>query len=335
MQVAERETGTQLPESSRQRPVSGPLVAMAILYLAAVSGFMIWRGISVSPDYLLLLMLPIALVTGRFLRFLRDWVPFILIFLAWEAMRGVAPKTGIPPHVGDLAGLEKALFGGHLPTVVLQAWLANPPGRVVAYAATVVYFCHFVFPLGVALALWLVDRRQFIRFTTALMGMAFVAFVIFLLAPTAPPWYADSHGVITGVTKIISTTLPSDISPYYAVLNPNPVAAFPSLHAAFPFLGYLAIRETFSKRVSWLALGWCVAVWFSVVYLGEHYVVDVVAGIGLAAASWWVLNHIVAPIYSGLRPTPELPLSADPLAAVGIPVDESPTTSSDGAKVLP
>ena len=333
--MADRETGTQLPGSSRRRPHSGPLVTMAILYLAAVSGFMIWRGISVSPDYLLLLMLPIALVTGRFLRFLRDWVPFILIFLAWEAMRGVAPKTGIPPHVGDLAGLEKALFGGHLPTVVLQAWLANPPGRLVAYAATVVYFCHFVFPLGVALALWLVDRRQFIRFTTALMGMAFVAFVIFLLAPTAPPWYADSHGVITGVTKIISTTLPSDISPYYALLNPNPVAAFPSLHAAFPFLGYLAIRETFSRRVSWLALGWCVAVWFSVVYLGEHFVVDVVAGIGLAAASWWVLNHVVAPRYIGLQPTPELLASAEPLPPVGIPKDEPATANSDGAKVAP
>jgi membrane-associated phospholipid phosphatase len=167
------------------------------------------------------------------------------------------------------------------------------------------------------------------------MGMAFVAFVIFLLAPTAPPWYADSHGVITGVTKIISTTLPSDISPYYALLNPNPVAAFPSLHAAFPFLGYLAIRETFSRRVSWLALGWCVAVWFSVVYLGEHYVVDVVAGIGLAAASWWVLNHVVAPRYIGLQPTPELLASAEPLPPVGIPKDEPATANSDGAKVAP
>ena len=305
---------------------------MSILYLAAVSGFMIWRGISVSPDYLLLLMLPVALVSGRFVRFLRDWIPFILIFLAWEAMRGIAPRAGIPPHVSDLAALEKAVFGGHLPTVVLQAWLANPPGRVVAYAATVVYFCHFVFPFGVALALWLVDRRQFIRFTTALMGMALVAFVIFLLAPTAPPWYADSHGVITGVTKIISTTLPSDISPYYAVLNPNPVAAFPSLHSAFPFLGYLAIRETFSRRVSWLALGWCVVVWFSVVYLGEHYVVDVVAGIALAAASWWVLNHVVAPRYRALRRSPELPAFVEPLAPVGIPVDEPATTSSDREK---
>ncbi|MHB8588492.1 MAG: phosphatase PAP2 family protein [Candidatus Dormibacteraceae bacterium] len=333
--MAEKETPPPVPGSTRERYRSGPLLTFALVYLAAVSGFMIWRGISVSPDYLLLLMLPVALASGRFLRFLRDWIPFILIFLAWEAMRGVAPKAGIPPHVGDLAALEKAVFGGYLPTVVLQAWLANPPGRLVAYAATVVYFSHFVFPIGVALALWLVDRRQFIRFTTALMGMAFVAFVIFLLAPTAPPWYADSHGVITGVTKIISTTLPSGISPYYAILNPNPVAAFPSLHAAFPFLGYLAIRETFSRRVSWLALGWCAVVWFSVVYLGEHYVVDVIAGIGLAAATWWVLNHVVAPRYSALRRSPALAASSQPPAPVASQADEPATASGDRANVEP
>ena len=289
-------------EGSRQ------LLALALVYLALVSAFMIWRGVSVSPDYLLLLLLPVALASGRFFRFLGDWIPFIVIFLAWEAMRGIAPKAGIPPHVGDLARIEESLFGGHLPTAVLQSWLANPSGRVVAYAATVIYFSHFVFPIGIALTLWLVDRTQFLRFATALMGMAFVAFAVFLVLPTAPPWYADSHGVITGVTKIIDTTLPSGISPYYAALNPNPVAAFPSLHAAFPFLGYLAIRETFSRRASWLVLGWCVAVWFSVVYLGEHYVIDVIAGVGLAAASWWFLNRVVAPRYRVLR------LSKDSLA---------------------
>ena len=286
---------------SRRR--NRPLLALALVYLVLVSAFMIWRGISVSPDYLLVLLLPVAIGTGRFWRFLGDWVPFVVIFLAYEAMRGVAPKTGIPPHVADLADLESTLFAGHIPTALLQAWLANPPGRVVAYAATVVYFSHFVFPIAVAMALWLVDRRQFLRFTTALMGMCFVAFAIFVLAPTAPPWYAESHGAITGVQKIITTTLPSAVSPYYAALNPNPVAAFPSLHAAFPFLGYLAVREVFSRRAALVVLAWCLAVWFSVVYLGEHYAVDVIAGVALASAVWWVLNHVTAPRYPPLRAT--------------------------------
>jgi len=167
-------------------------------------------------------------------------------------------------------------------------------GRVLAYAATVVYFCHFLFPLAVGMVLWLVDRVQFVRFTTALMGMALVAFVIFLLVPTAPPWYAQDHGVISGLQKILHTTLPSAVSPYYNSLNPNPVAAFPSLHAAFPFLGFLALLRIY-PRGAWLAFAWCIAVWFSVVFLGEHYVIDVMGGVALAALSWWVMMRVAVP----------------------------------------
>jgi hypothetical protein len=71
----------------------GPLVALSIGYLALVSGVMIWRGISVSPDYLLLVMVPLALLTGRFVAFLRDWVPFVALFLGYEALAGSRPSS--------------------------------------------------------------------------------------------------------------------------------------------------------------------------------------------------------------------------------------------------
>ena len=270
-------------------------MAISLAYLVAVAGILIWRGISVSPDYLLFLLIPVALLSGRFLGFLRDWVPFVVIFLGWEAMRGVAAKTGFAPHVSDLAHIETSLFAGHVPTAVLQQALnVGTFGRVLSYAATVVYFCHFVFPLAVGMVLWLVDRVQFVRFTTALMGMALVAFVFFLLVPTAPPWYAEQQHVLSGFQKIIGTTLPSAVSPYYTNLNPNPVAAFPSLHAAFPFLGFLAVRRLY-PRGAWVAFAWCVLVWFSVVFLGEHYVVDVIAGVALAGASWLVMMKVAVP----------------------------------------
>jgi len=273
----------------------GPLVAISLSYLLVAAGIMIWRGISVSPDYLLFLLIPVALLSGRFLGFLRDWVPFVVIFLGWEAMRGIASKTGFAPHVSDLASLETGLFGGHLPTAVLQQALnVGSLGRVLTYAATVVYFCHFLFPLAVGMVLWLVDRVQFVRFTTALMGMALVAFVIFLLVPTAPPWYAQTHGVLSGFRELIKGTLPSYVSPYYERLNPNPVAAFPSLHAAFPFLGFLALLRVY-PRGAWIAFAWCLMVWFSVVFLGEHYVIDVIAGVLLAALSWLVMMRMAVP----------------------------------------
>jgi hypothetical protein len=292
----------------------GPLVGTALGYLVVISGLMIWRGISVSPAYLLLLMVPVALLSGRVVRFLADWVPFIALFLAYEAMRGLATKTGFAPHVGDLSSAEQWLFGGHLPTAVLQSSLhTSAVGGALDYFATVVYFCHFVVPLTVGMVLWLVSRAAYLRYVTALLGMSCGAFVVFLLLPSAPPWYAADHGVIGGVTKIISSTLPSAVSPYYHSLNSNPVAAMPSLHMAFPVLSLLALVSVWPRR-GWAFAVWCVAVFFSIVYLGEHYAVDALAGIVLAVLSWVVMMRAVVPRVAALRGTSEAGLSRGDVA---------------------
>lgn len=312
----------------------GPLVAIAVAYLGLVTGIMIWRGISVSPDYLLFLMVPVAVLSGRFLRFVGDWVPFVAIFLGWEAMRGVAAETGFSPHVGDLAGAERWLFDGRLPTAVLQSTITpSGAGRAVDYLATVVYFCHFAVPLATGLVLWLVDRTQYLRYVTALMGMAFAAFVVFLLLPTAPPWYALNEGVVSGFHKIIGTTLPSSVSPYYTSLNPNQVAAMPSLHAAFPLLGALALARV-SRRAAWVAGAWSVLVWFCVVYLGEHYVVDVLAGILLAVLSWTVLMRLAVPRVGALRDAAPI-LDADAVPTPQrVPVDGTPVLGAEPAVLV-
>jgi len=67
------------------------------------------------------------------------------------------------------------------------------------------------------------------------------------------------------------------VSEIYNSFNPNRFAAFPSLHAAFPAL---AAAYAWSRYRA-LAIGlivWSVAVLLSIVYLGEHYVVDALDG---------------------------------------------------------
>src|SRR2546421_195556 len=59
--------------------------------------------------------------------------------------------------------------------------------------------------------------------------------------------------------------------------NPNQVAAFPSLHAGYPFLAFLFARRAFG-RVGWVMLAYSACVWFAVVYLADHYVVDILGG---------------------------------------------------------
>lgn len=295
-------------------------MVIALVYLIAASGVMIWRGISVSPDYILLLAVPVALLSGRFLGFLRDWIPFIAIYLGYEALRGIAGRTGIAPHVRDIAGIETALFGGHVPSAALQAATPGTLGRDLAFATTVVYFSHFVVPFGVGLILWLADRTQFLRYTAGLMSMAFLGFFIFLLLPTAPPWYAENQGVIHGVTKLLGTMLPSAISPYYQALYntllSDPVAAFPSLHVAFPFISFLALRPVY-PRASWLALAWTLIVSFSVVYLGEHWAVDALGGALFASICWVVLMHVAVPRVRALQGRSRTPaMAAEPAAEV-------------------
>jgi membrane-associated phospholipid phosphatase len=282
------------------RPSVRTLVLIAVAYLALCSGVLIWREMVITPDYLFVLLLPIAFLSGRFWGFFKDWVPLVTLLLAWEAMRGISPLLGMPVHNGALIS-ERWLTGNHLPTIVLQNLLRHGVvGQAIDYSCAVIYFCHFPVTLGVALVLWLDKRPQFLRYAGTLLGMAFVAFLFSLLVPTAPPWYAANEGLIPGMQHVLRYTLPSTLSAYFQLLNPNPVAAFPSLHAAFAFLAYLAVSNAY-RRTSWVMLAWCVAVWVSVVYLGEHYVVDVVAGAALAGASWAVGGRSLAPRLAALR----------------------------------
>ena len=277
----------------------GPLVAVSLAYLLLVSGVMIWRGVSVSPDYLLLVLVPVALLSGRFVRFLRDWVAFIALFLGYEALAGIAPKTGIQPHYGFPITVDRALFWGTDPSQWVQAHLGSL--HWLAVACTVVYFGHFLLPIAVGMVLWLVDRVQFLRFTVALLALSFAAFVVFVLVPVAPPWLAGQHHLLPGVRSLLS--LPSAVSPYFNRLDPDTAAAFPSLHAAYPLLCALALWPV-TRRGAALAFGWCAVVWFSVVYLGQHYVTDVIGGIVLALVTWLIMTRLVVPRVASLQHRP-------------------------------
>ncbi len=292
----------------------GPLVAVSVAYLVLVSGMMIWRGISVSPDYLLLILVPVALLSGRAFAFLRDWVPFVALFLGYEALSGVAPKLGIKPQAGSMVHIERELFAGRDPSEVLQRHFGGLHWLVIA--CTVIYFCHFLFPIAVGMVLWLVDRN--LRFVVALLGMSFAAFIFFLLVPTAPPWYANSLGLLPGVHDLVHGTLPSAVSPYFQRLDADPVAAFPSLHAAYPALGALALWQV-SRRTALVMVPWCLAVWFSVVFLGQHYAMDVMGGVTLAAATWAVMTYVVTPRVRALR---DGPVAVTAAGAVPVPGGE-------------
>ncbi len=268
------------------------MVPAVILYVIAVSAFSIWRGISVSPDYFVIVLLLGAIALGRWKAFVVDWLPFVALFLGYEILRGLAGSSGIEVHYRGPIDFDDFVFLGHQPTVWLQQHLYQPGVvSVLDVIATIFYFCHFAYPLSLGFVFWIKDRALFRRFAAALLAMSFTAFVFYLLVPVAPPWLASQQGYLPHVEKIINHTLPSATDWFYQRLNPTQVAAMPSLHAAFPVLGLLYALKLWGRRAWPLAL-WAVAVCFSIVYLGEHYVADAVAGILFAAASYGAVEFV-------------------------------------------
>ncbi|MFI5283794.1 MAG: phosphatase PAP2 family protein [Candidatus Dormibacterales bacterium] len=269
-----------------------PLLVGSLLYLALIFGVMLWRGISIEPEWVVLALLVIAIALGRGRTFVTDWGPFLLLFFAYEAMRGFASKTGFAPH--DLSGLERAVFGGTLPGLTLQHAFYKPqtvsPQDVIAMFF---YFMHFPLPILVGFVFWMRSRSHFRRFVAALLLMAFLAFITYLFWPSAPPWWQFQEGKVPSgemVHKILNETVQKfwgnnySVSPLYSHLNPNQFAAFPSLHAAFPALAAVYAWS----RFRWLAVGlivWTICVLISIVYLGEHYVVDALAGFAYVAVA--------------------------------------------------
>jgi len=260
------------------------LLAGSAFYLLVIFGVMLARGISIEPQWVVLALLLIAVAMGRGGEFIKDWAPFLVLFFAYEAMRGFAARTGFAPH--DLSGPERLLFGGSLPTVVLQQHFYDvhsvQPQDVVAL---VLYFMHFPLPIVVGFIFWTRSREHYWRFISALLLMSFLAFLTYLFYPSTPPrlqfpqqvhWVTDET-----VKKLFNNYY---ISPIYSHLNPNQFAAFPSLHAAFPLLAAAYAWNRY-RTLSIVLAVWTAGVWTAIVYLGEHYFVDALAGLVYAAVA--------------------------------------------------
>ncbi len=71
--------------------------------------------------------------------------------------------------------------------------------------------------------------------------------------------------------------------PLYSVLGGNPLAAMPSLHFATSMMAAQLLSET-GPVAGALGWGYTATLGFALVYLGEHYVVDLIAGAALTTA---------------------------------------------------
>ncbi|WP_320069665.1 phosphatase PAP2 family protein [Micromonospora sp. RTGN7] len=323
-------TDPQLPVPSEPPPAPDQgrrrVVAMSLWAVAFVA---CWLGIGLPTDpayaFLWIWLATIAWNSHRpwrsHLRFVLDWVPVVVLLVAYNLSRGFA-DNGATPHAMELIVADRFMFGwatgGEVPTIWLQEHFYRPAVHWWDVAASWVYFSHFVVAFAAAGVLWMRDRGRWAAYMRRFGFLCAAGLVTYFLYPAAPPWWAAQNGLLTEVARI-STRGWKAFGMHGAgnLLNSgqiaaNPVAAMPSLHTAWALFVVLFFLNATRRRWWPLLLAYPVAMTFTLVYSGEHYVIDVLVGwayvgmtflvVGLAER-WWAARRA--------RRTPVGPQPAD------------------------
>jgi membrane-associated phospholipid phosphatase len=277
------------------------LALLFVVYAVVLIGRSLAAGELPTVLELTMVMLSSALLTGRGGRFLRDWGLVLLGLFGYLLAGSFASTLSFTVHYLPQVRLERLLGGGQIPTVWLQQHLYHGTPGALDIALSLVYVSHFFVPIGFAFALWWWRRGEgFSELLLTLVTAGVLALVTYVLLPTAPPWLAAKHGYIPEVHKILKASLAAMHLGAAAAFEGNPrnyniVAAWPSLHAAFPIITLVvAVRVRLPRIVIALGVLHAAAMMFAIVYLGEHYVVDVIGGVAYGVAAWLLVRAMLA-----------------------------------------
>lgn len=268
----------------------------AVGYFAVLAWIVATEGVPTDRlDLMVIIVVGLAINSlgygwRRLLRVVLDWLPFTLVLMVYDLSRGLATAVKLPLHENDIASAENWLFGGNVPTVWMQHQFYTP-NAVHWYdaAATLVYVTHFLATPILAAVLWLRNRAMWLAYITRVVALALAGLVTYVLFPEAPPWLAARDGFVDPVARLSARGwIWLHAGNVHEVLEAaqrdgsNPVAAMPSLHVAFATLVALCIATRVAGRLRYLLALYPIAMGVVLVYTGEHYVLDLVAGVAYA-----------------------------------------------------
>ncbi|HET9850304.1 MAG TPA: phosphatase PAP2 family protein [Candidatus Saccharimonadales bacterium] len=259
-------------------------------------GLFAWRPSFPTPDKLLIFLFFIFMAFNQALAMLKRIAPFVLVLLAYESFRSVADRLNshvnyyLSPHMDHL------IFG-QLPTVSLQQALWHGRTSWYDYVFYLAYMAHFIIPLALALIVWKTRESQYWRVVGTYLVTAFGAFLTFFLLPAAPPWLASQNHYIQPITRISSQVWAGlglkNFPSFYNHIAANPVAALPSLHAAWATVLIILVYKLYGWRWSLLAAIYPFLIYLGTVYEGEHYVFDIICGIVYAVVGYLVTPYVI------------------------------------------
>jgi len=260
---------------------------LVVLSMFTNRGFLGWGLFAV----LAVLLVP----EGHARSFLRAFVPYATVWFLFGFLRSFADETRHAQIVNTkAASLERWLFNGELPSIRLQVSFYSPRDLTWwDFYFTFVHWSYFIIPHGVAIWLWWRNPAGFRHYLSAMTILLTLGLIIYFAIPSNPPWMApesvNSPGAPTvlRIMEPIARHLGGGLyqAGYRVVGESNPIAAMPSIHFAITFL---LVCTAANQRKRWRIATWLYAISMGValVYMGEHYVIDIVAGALVTSVSW-------------------------------------------------
>ena len=198
-------------------------------------------------------------------------------------------------HVDYPIVADRILGLGQLPSVRLQRALARvgpqgPEWRALDRALVWAHWSWFMVPHGSLVYMLVCHRARFPRAAAMTYAVFDIGASAYWLAPTAPPWYETVARAARNGEPAVRRMMVEygeqfwrdRWGPLYSVLGGNPLAAMPSLHFATSLMAALLLAEV-GPVAGALGFSYTIALGFALVYLGEHYLVDLLAGAALTA----------------------------------------------------
>ncbi|MCX5850697.1 MAG: phosphatase PAP2 family protein [Deltaproteobacteria bacterium] len=212
---------------------------------------------------------------GMIIAFIRDWYVLPLLLFIYMEHKVLIPL--INPHDVDdlLIILDRLLFFGHDPTVLMEKIMLPPLTEL----AQIVYASFYFLPLTLCVLAWRRDREVTFHVvaSTILIGF-FVSYAGYYLTPALGPRFTLAHlqgAPLTGVLTF--DIIRSSLDAAEGIMRD----CCPSGHVMISMLTILLARRI-GSRFFIPVIAWTLLLSFSTVYLRYHYVVDLIAGVGLA-----------------------------------------------------
>lgn len=223
---------------------------------------------------------------------------FYATYVAYRNLKGALPFARDRLHDATLLDLDRAMAFGVDPSTALHTVLGT---GIAAHVLSAVYLLFLAFvPLSLGAALvWARDVRVGAWYVTALCLNWLLGTVSYYVLPSLGPvfvrpgLFADLSE--TGVTALQRSLLETRLEVLSDPVGANAVqgiAGFASLHVSIVLTGALAAHRLGLHR----AVRWPMWVFFALtvvatIYFGWHYLVDDVAGVGIAFASLWIAGR--------------------------------------------